>query len=275
MAKEKKPYMKFYGNEWYMDGNVQRLTYRQQGIYLQLCWSCWKEGSIPDDEHAVFLMLKNDPEWAATCHRSGIDLASGWHTDWLTLRSLFEADGGRLFHQKVEKIRNDSNEYSETQAKRARLRWEKHKSDAKVMPNECQTASQIAAKPMPPISDIRYPNSKEATLSSGEGGSVSGALPLDEFFEKRYAIHPKKKDRGLAERALAEVPGIETVAVQAKFAKGHDLWIGCADWAWNHGVKAPPFAEFIKDGTWRYIPADVRAEREELKRLGVEIDYDD
>jgi hypothetical protein len=42
---------------------------------------------------------------------------------------------------------------------------------------------------------------------------AGGALPLDEFFEERYSRHPKKRDRILAEQALARIPGIGTSRV--------------------------------------------------------------
>jgi hypothetical protein len=83
---------------------------------------------------------------------------------------------------------------------------------------------------------------------------ADGALPLDEFFEERYSRHPKKRDRILAEQALAGIPGIETNQVQDEFRRGHEAWIATDDYTWKGGAKCPTFAEFITDRTWRYPP---------------------
>jgi hypothetical protein len=77
---------------------------------------------------------------------------------------------------------------------------------------------------------------------------------LDDFFEERYLAHPKKRDRSPAEHQMASIPDITTAAVQEKFRQGHEAWIACEEWQWKNGVKAPSFAEFIKDRTWQYPP---------------------
>ena len=86
------------------------------------------------------------------------------------------------------------------------------------------------------------------------------ALPLDEFFEERYARHPKKKDRALAEQAMAEIREIESSQVQDEFCRGHEAWIATDDYTWKGGAKCPTLAEFIQDMTWKYNPHDCSGE---------------
>jgi hypothetical protein len=84
---------------------------------------------------------------------------------------------------------------------------------------------------------------------------ADGALPLDEFFEERYARHPRKRDRTLAEQAMSGVSGVDTAQVQDEFRRGHEAWIVTDDYTWKGGAKCPTFAEFITDRTWKYLPS--------------------
>jgi hypothetical protein len=102
-------------------------------------------------------------------------------------------------------------------------------------------------------SNVCPPRAETETETETEAGA-DGAVPTDQFFEERYALHPKKKDRVLAEQALCQIAGIGTLAVQDKFRAGHDAWIGTDDYRWKGGAKCPTFAEFITDRTWQYLP---------------------
>lgn len=79
-------------------------------------------------------------------------------------------------------------------------------------------------------------------------------LPVDQFFEERYALHPKKGHRTAAEQRMSDVPGIATAGEQAEFVRVHNAWISSEEWRWKNGAKAPHFDEWIFDQGYRYPP---------------------
>lgn len=91
-------------------------------------------------------------------------------------------------------------------------------------------------------------------------------LPLDQFFEERYAVHPKKRDRVLAQHALIEFANLRTLAGQEDFRKKHNAWITTQAWRDKGGSFAPSFAAFVKDRTWQYFPPEVDALNSDSKR---------
>ena len=99
------------------------------------------------------------------------------------------------------------------------------------------------------------------SVSDSVSESGSGALPLDEFFEARYTRHPVKLDRGLAQNVMSQIPGITTAAGQAEFATGHDAWCESEKWRWKDGARAPTFAKFIVDATWKYKAPEASIDR--------------
>ncbi len=124
--------------------------------------------------------------------------------------------------------------------------------ESAIVPHESAVSGQESAVPLRP--------GDYGMEGNGTGGNDkdahadTGALPLDQFFEERYSRHPKKRDRILAEQALAQIRGIQTIAVQERFRNGHEAWIATDEYQWKSGAKCPTFAAFITDRTWEYAP---------------------
>jgi hypothetical protein len=120
-------------------------------------------------------------------------------------------------------------------------------------------ANPAQSRAVPPNSaDYKRMNGMEGNGTEGNGREApadsGGSIPTDQFFEERYALHPKKRDRVLAETVFCQIAGIETAAVQDKFRAGHDAWVVTDDFTWKGGAKCPTFAVFITDRTWEYPP---------------------
>jgi hypothetical protein len=132
--------------------------------------------------------------------------------------------------------------------------------------SQAEVDKGAGAKMLPPRAALRsnileFPN---------DPPPVDGALPLDEFIEERWARHPavKRRDRVLAEGAILDIPGIETLPVQKGFREGHESYIASEDWQWRDGVKAQTLADFAKDGNWKY-PAPKPPASEQSDTLAV------
>ena len=79
------------------------------------------------------------------------------------------------------------------------------------------------------------------------------ALALDSWFEEVYARHPKKKDRILAEQAIAS--GISSgVIVRVDFDRSHKAWCATDAWKDKNGQFAPSLAAWIHDQGFKFMP---------------------
>lgn len=117
-----------------------------------------------------------------------------------------------------------------------------------------QRRAKTRKYPIPPASVLIDQKPSKVLPFPNDPRPEDGALPLDEFIEERWARHPaaKRRDRGLAEMVIAEIPGIVTLAVQAAYRNGHESHIASEDWQWRDGVKAQTLADFSRDGNWKY-----------------------
>src|SRR5688572_9344285 len=63
---DKPPAFQFYVKEWRSSRAVQRMTFAQRGMYLELLVEQWDKGSVPDCPVAVADLLGGTPdEWMA------------------------------------------------------------------------------------------------------------------------------------------------------------------------------------------------------------------
>src|SRR5271155_1784791 len=52
-----RPWMAFYGDDYYGDTKTQCLTAEQHGYYQALIWAYWKHGGLPNDDESVRKIL--------------------------------------------------------------------------------------------------------------------------------------------------------------------------------------------------------------------------
>jgi hypothetical protein len=124
MAKDTRPWVKFFGNDFYASNDVQGMNYEQQGMYVRLCWLCWRNGDVPEDQTGLADELR---------------VAALSDETFTKLRRCFRTAGnGRMVHPKTEEIRAEVEAKSETARGLANRRWGKKAAPA-------QTVEQIAA----------------------------------------------------------------------------------------------------------------------------------
>ena len=118
----KAPAFQFYVKDWRSSRSVQRMSFKERGMYFEMLLEQWDEGSLPDDAVAV-------------CQIIGGTL-SDWQKAWATLRPNFLPTDGRLVNQRLEMEREKQAKYSRRQSDRAVAMWDKKKQadDATAMP---------------------------------------------------------------------------------------------------------------------------------------------
>ncbi len=83
---------------------------------------------------------------------------------------------------------------------------------------------------------------------------------VDEWFEARMQIHPKKRDVMLAKRVLCDLPEVADSRWRKEFDRVHGLWCETESWRWKGGANAPTMAQWITDKGWKYPPAEQKTE---------------
>ena len=109
----KAPAFQFYVKDWRSSRSVQRMSFKERGMYLEMLLEQWDEGSLPDDA-------------AAVCQIIG-GMLSDWQKAWATLRPNFLPTDGRLVNQRLEQERDKQEKYRRRQSNKASNRWEKER----------------------------------------------------------------------------------------------------------------------------------------------------
>jgi uncharacterized protein YdaU (DUF1376 family) len=94
---DKAPYMPFYGNDFYGNERVKLASLAVRGLYVQLLWHEWAEGSIPSDAKHIALLVGRPEK----------DVMRLWEY----VREFFVDRGdGRLVNEKLEGVRKQMTE---------------------------------------------------------------------------------------------------------------------------------------------------------------------
>ena len=113
---EKLPYMPFYGDDFFLDEEVQLLPDETQILYLRLLWHQWKVGSVPAEDSRLAQLLKS----CSSCGPESIACVKRFFDR--------EIDGGtRLQNSRCEDLRKRHRVKRRTDAQHAaraaRVRW--------------------------------------------------------------------------------------------------------------------------------------------------------
>ena len=119
---KKIPAFQFYPADWLSSQRVALLTLEEEGAYIRLLCYCWKNGELPNDmEQLAKLIGKGGSVLLAT-----------------KVATMFQADGTRLLHDRLNSLRSEREQWLEksrkgglaSAAKRAKQR-ETGKNDSK------------------------------------------------------------------------------------------------------------------------------------------------
>lgn len=107
----KSPSFQFYPGDWLASQRVQLMTLEEEGAYIRLLCYCWVHGSIPSDPAAISRLIGK----------------GGSTTLVSTIVTMFQADGDKLVHERLESERSKQAEWREKSSlggkKSAKVRW--------------------------------------------------------------------------------------------------------------------------------------------------------
>lgn len=146
----KSPAFQFYPESWFSSSKVQRMSYTERGIYVDLLAFCWLENGLPSDIRVLASMLKIPKLRFDRMWTKG------------PLHECFFERGGKLFNARQERERKKQTDYRKTKQDAAHSRWSRNA-------HALQTAAPPNADAMPSVSvsvSVSDPVSKEQETSA-------------------------------------------------------------------------------------------------------------
>ena len=210
--------------------DTTRLTTEQHGAYLLLIMDYWRNGPLPDDDHALSNITRLAPP--------------AWKKHRAALSRMFQIEGCEWRHKRIDEelaeAKSNAEKYAERAKKAAAKRWGKDttsnatgnaSSIPQAMPDECTTPS-----PTPVISEPKGSENKpgkRAALDKPEGIT-------QEVWDGFLAIRKAKK----APLTAAALEGIKREATKAGIDLQEALMVCCTrGWQgfnaeWMNGAQA-------------------------------------
>jgi uncharacterized protein YdaU (DUF1376 family) len=195
MALEKSPAFQFYIKEWRSSRAVQRMSFAERGMYLEMLMEQWERFSLPDDAAEVAALI-------ATSKAQVAEIMAAWPT----LRRNFVADEtmvGRIINEKLERVRQERKRYLKAVKKggKARATSAIRSEKGTFQPSSGQPAITQLSSSGPPADHPGLSSTASASSSASATASASAsARVLDS-----YRAHWKRTyhhDCSLLERPL-------------------------------------------------------------------------
>ena len=237
----------WYFADWRSSEAVLSMTAEQRGIYRELLDYCWEAGSLPADERLLQRMsLATDAEWRRS---------------WPVVQQMFMERAGRLYHPKVDERRPELLRWHESRRtagrKGADRRWRKESDGS---PNGSPNGSAIA-QPMAQL----WPSTSTSTSTYNPPiipptNSEASDLPIDEWVERLYRRHPKKKNKTLVAQVLWAAISVapDPAAKFAEIDRAHQIACKSHHWRKEGGLYAPKLDQWIADEGYTAVQQEER-----------------
>lgn len=201
----KQPWYPWYARDFAADEPVLLMTLEAEGAYRRLLDHQWLHGSIPDDLKQLGVICKNTPP-------------ARMKKLWSAIRPCFaESEPGRLVNPKLERVREEQEEFHERRSRAGRKgnakRWaERSPSDRNAMTERSQCDDDATdvrvANASPPKSKAKA-ESKDTADAVSDGGAPRGwerfreAVPEPFQASLREALRAAKSSNGLRATLVA------------------------------------------------------------------------
>ena len=212
MAKEESPAFQFYPKDYLSDLKTRAMSYKERGMYWELCSHIWLEKLLPAEPQALARIL-------------GVPL-SEFKKHWPALQSCFRVvDDGRLEHPRLEIERRKQAQYRDGQSDNGRRgaarRWGgRRDGDPMATPSrndgdpilepmaKNSSSSPISVSSTTPTKNVGVEHARHATTliprRNARRMNEGGVVPLidTQFGEFVSRVSPKYPDRDAAYDAI-------------------------------------------------------------------------
>lgn len=160
---KKIPAFQFYPSDWLSSQRVSLLTLEEEGAYIRLLCYCWKNGELPNDNEQLARLIGKG---------ASTTLAS-------KVATMFQADGCRLLHDRLNELRAEREQWLEKSRKGGLASAAKRAKQREIEENDSKGGCNL-------VDDCLQPNGNTSSSSSNIVSHSREQPTLEEV--KAYAL---------------------------------------------------------------------------------------
>ena len=220
----------WYIADWRESETRITLSLAERGLYRELLDYCYLEGSLPIDHIRLSRLCCCSPE--------------EFESSWPAVVSLFQLDGERFTHAKVNEVRTKLEAYHE------------QKRHAGSASGQARRQRPFNGRSNETPTHLEPPPSPSPAPSPAPAPRQSARDETPEIGERLYKPHPKKKgiDQVLGELRMAISRGNCVQDIEAC----HAAWCESAEWRKDDGRFVPSLADWLHNDGFTKWPAGKR-----------------
>lgn len=248
MAQEVSPAFQFYVKEWRSSRAIQRMTFAQRGMYLEMLLEQWENFSLPDNPAAVAELIGGTvDEWTASwpvLRRKFVERHARPRPD----QSPDDPELRRIANVKLEAVRRAMRRYRSTARKGglARAKSAKRGNDGTYSPAGAPAAiQQRSSTPTP--TPTPTPSATPTPTATAEEQHPREARE-DARFTRFWAVYPKKVAKGAALKAWRKRQPDD--ALVAEMFVALEWQTQSEGWQKDGGQYVPNPATWLNGGRW-------------------------
>lgn len=253
MPEEKSSGFFFDVAKWRGSRAVQRMSFTERGVYLEMMLEQWEKRTLPDDPQAV-------ADAIASTEAQVADVMAAWpavRRKFMTSRG----DETRIYNEALEKTRRKQRDYhkSKQEAGRAggKAKAVNRSNTGKLSPSSAQANPSSASAcsssdPSKPTDLTRYDLNRHEVNRSEVNGSDVKRSDLAERFDTFWQAYPKKVGKDEARKAWAKRRPTDALLAEILNALG---WQQRSNqWQSEGGKYIPNPATWLNQGRWQDGP---------------------
>ena len=251
----------WYIADWRESETRITLSLAERGLYRELLDYCYLEGSLPIDHIRLSRLCCCSPE--------------EFESSWPAVVSLFQLDGERFTHAKVNEVRTKLEAYHEQKrhagsASGQARRQRPFNGRSNETPTHLQRPFNGRSNETP--THLEPPPSPSPAPSPAPAPRQSARDETPEIGERLYKPHPKKRgiDQVLGALRMAISRGNCVQDIEAC----HAAWCESAEWRKDDGRFVPSLADWLHNDGFTKWPAGKRPAKPLDPSKYIEPDYE-
>jgi uncharacterized protein YdaU (DUF1376 family) len=237
MALETSPAFQFYVKDWRSSRAVQRMSFAQRGMYLELLLEQWERVVLPDDPDVIADLIGGS--------------AAEWRRAWPVLRRNFVTIEGGMQNLRLEEARARQQRFREQQSERGKLGAKQRWKDGTAIapPRRRQAGPHSSSSSLAFASSSASSSALASASAPASAKDTDTALRAREDFDTFWAVYPNKTGKGIAwAKWQQKKPPLVDVLEALKWQ------VVSIDWLKESGRFVPNPATYLHQGRWMDQP---------------------
>ena len=243
-----------YISNWRDSETRMRLNASERGVFWELIFFCYKEGSLPDDI----------PLLARICDVP-MDV---FEQAWPNVSKSFALKAGRWHNRKVDEELPEIERRYEQKRKAGEASAERRRNGRSTDVEQAFNGRSNGRS----TGRGTITRELEQALEQEQAQAVSPALGVDALFDAIHDAYPEhRRDKShLAQSAFVEImaplPDEDRVSMLSKILDGIERGRRSADWSRENGQFVPSLKNFLRDRLWTREYREAQREETQAER---------